>query len=92
MTHIKWEISGNLTSEKTAALRKQFEKILRRQLNVILDLSSLDDIDLSGFNLLISMYMMAKRADVQLLFQSVGNQKLWELATRTKFDYVFRKN
>ena len=89
---INWEIIGGLTSEKTAAIRNEFEEKLKAGQNIKIDLVCLEDIDLAGFNLLISMFIQARRSGIKVSFETGEARKLMELAALTKFDYVFRQN
>lgn len=81
---------GPNTSSELSTVQKFIEDIMVNHNRATIDLQGMTDIDLAGFNLLISSYVKAMRTGTEIKFTGCHLKKLKFLQNLTRFNHVFK--
>ena len=85
----KFELVGPNTTGEVLKTRGFFKKVLSEHPNVEICLKQMTDIDLAGYNLLVSAFIEASRQGKVLKYSGAQLEKFDHLKDLTQFDNVF---
>ncbi len=85
----KYEFMGPNTTGEALKTREFLHEILQKDHQAEICLRHMSDIDLAGFNLLISTFIQAEREGKQIRYSRAQLPKLNLLADLTQFHHVF---
>ncbi|WP_185154157.1 STAS domain-containing protein [Fulvivirga sp. M361] len=80
---------GEITSDNAHDIYHKLRGQLDDADNIKVSLSGVEKIDLAGFNVLIRIYMTAKRLKKELTYVDCHDKRLAHLITLTRFHHVF---
>lgn len=90
MEHIiSTSLEGSITSENLFQIKQQLSGSIEMGTEIEICCKNVNKVDLAGFNALVVLHMIARRANKSLKYINCAEPKLVDFVSQTQFNHVF---